>query len=64
MAESLKDQHDIPSVSYPNCVKYATKIMGECGMTHLNFGLWTTKPNNLKALVRDHIQPKPNIKHY
>lgn len=43
-----------------NCVKYVAKIMRTVGLNNVDFGWWSTKPENLKLLVDSHIQPKPD----
>ncbi len=46
-----------------NCVKYVSRIMRTVGLVNVDFGWWTTKPDNLKLLVDKHITPKPDYTH-
>lgn len=47
-----------------NCVKYCTKIMKTAGLRNCDFGFWPTTPNNLRSLVRNYIEEKPDVCHY
>jgi len=55
----IKAQEDQEKNYSPgNCVKYTKRIMETVGLRDIDFGWWTTKPDNLKLLVDSYIQPK------
>lgn len=63
MVEKDQGKTNLPGIWSPNDVKYVTRVMGASGMRNLDFGFWSTSTNNLKTLVRDYIQPQPDVIH-
>jgi hypothetical protein len=57
-----KDINEGKSNAY-NCVQYVCKIMRIVGLKKVNFGWWTERAENLKCLVDDYIEPKPDNKY-
>lgn len=58
-AEEDQDKNYSPG----NCVKYVKRIMETVGLRDIDFGWWTTKPDNLKLLVDSYIKPKYSYKY-